>query len=385
MAAPDPARIAEADALVRQGDVARAAALLEATLEGSDADAPLWLRLAGLRRALGQPRRSLDAVHRALTLAPLDFMALAMRASLLERMGDAEAGRAWDHALVQKPEGDLPPVLTQMIAAGEQVRDAWIAERSEALTEAARREASDADADERAKLDRFRTNILRRTKVYRSEPIYYHYPGLSEREYHPRHRFPWIAELEAATAEIRAEMEALLRSERAELVPYLQYSDHEPIGQMANLNRNRDWTAIHLLRGGKRIDANADMCPRTMALLDRIDQPAITGASPTAMFSLLAPHTTIPPHNGVNNSRLLCHLPLVVPEGCWFRVGAETRPWREGEALIFDDTIEHEASNPTDHLRVVMIFDLWHPDLSAVERRAIAGMIGADGGAPMEG
>lgn len=381
MPAPDPARIAEADSLVRQGDIAGAAAMLDAALDGTDAPPPLWLRLAGLRRALNQPRRSLDAVHRALAAAPLDFMALAMRASLLERMGDPEAGMAWDHALAQKPDGELPPVVAQMIAAGEQVRDRWADARSGALSEAARREAGDADPDEQAKLDRFRTNILRRTKVYRSEPMHYHYPGLSEREYHPRHRFPWLAGIEAATAEIRAEMEALLRSERAELVPYLQYPDHEPLAQWAELNRNRDWTAIHLIRNGRRIDANADQCPRTMELLGAIGQPDIPGASPTAMFSLLAPHTTIPPHNGVNNSRLLCHLPLVVPEGCWFRVGAETRYWREGEALIFDDTIEHEASNPSGLLRVVLIFDLWHPDLSDAERRGIAAMLGADTGA----
>lgn len=381
MAAPDPARIAEADGLVRQGDIARAAALLEDVLTDSDAGAPLWLRLAGLRRALNQPRRALDAVHRALAAAPLDFMARAMKASLLERMGDPDAGRAWDQALAQKPNGAVPPVLVQMIAAGEQVRDRWIEARSHRLADAAARAAETAEPDERTKLDRFRTNILRKTKVYRSEPMGYHYPGLSEREFHPRPRFPWLADVEAATGEIRAEMEALLRSERAELVPYLQYSDHEPLAQWAELNRNPDWTAIHLIRNGQRIDANANLCPRTMAVLEQIDQPVITGASPTAMFSLLAPHTTIPPHNGVNNTRLLCHLPLVVPEGCWFRVGAETRHWREGEAIVFDDTIEHEASNPSDLLRVVLIFDLWHPDLSDVERRAIAAMVGADTGA----
>jgi aspartyl/asparaginyl beta-hydroxylase (cupin superfamily) len=78
---------------------------------------------------------------------------------------------------------------------------------------------------------------------------------------------------------------------------------------------------------------------------------------------------------GVNNTRLLCHVPLIVPPGCWFRVGAETRPWREGEAFVFDDTIEHEASNPTDHLRVVMIFDLWHPDLDPLEQEAVAAIV----------
>ncbi|MGC6330385.1 aspartyl/asparaginyl beta-hydroxylase domain-containing protein [Rhizorhabdus sp. FW153] len=381
-AEPDPVRLAEADELVRRGEIARAAALLEEILAGGDAPSSIWLRLAGLRRALKQPRRALDAVHRALATAPLDFTALAMRASLLERIGDPEAGRAWDHALAQKPEGDLPPMVARTIAAGESFRDQWVEQRAKAMDDAARTASGGAAPDDRAKLDRFRDNILRKTRIYRSEPFQYHYPGLSEREFHPRHRFPWLADLEAATSEIRMEVEALLRSSRAELIPYLQYPDHEPLAQWAELNRNPDWTAIHLIHNGKRVARNADSCPRTMAILDKVGQPNIPGSSPTAMFSLLAPHTLIPPHNGINNSRLLCHLPLIVPEGCWFRVGAETRPWREGEAFIFDDTIEHEASNPSDHLRIVLIFDIWHPDLSETERRAIGAIIGADSGEP---
>ncbi|PPJ40549.1 aspartyl/asparaginyl beta-hydroxylase domain-containing protein, partial [Pseudoxanthomonas sp. KAs_5_3] len=88
--------------------------------------------------------------------------------------------------------------------------------------------------------------------------------------------------------------------------------------------------------------------------------------SPNAMFSLLAPGAHIPPHHGVANTRLVCHLPLIVPDGCSFRVGAETRCWRRGEAFVFDDTIEHEAANESGMLRVVLIFDLWHPGLAPI-------------------
>jgi aspartyl/asparaginyl beta-hydroxylase (cupin superfamily) len=103
------------------------------------------------------------------------------------------------------------------------------------------------------------------------------------------------------------------------------------------------------------------------------------------MFSLLAPHTAIPPHVGINNTRLVCHLPLVVPEGCWFRVGAETREWQEGTAFVFDDTIEHEARNPTDQQRVVFIFDVWHPDLSEVERQAVTALLESEQGSGLLG
>jgi aspartyl/asparaginyl beta-hydroxylase (cupin superfamily) len=73
----------------------------------------------------------------------------------------------------------------------------------------------------------------------------------------------------------------------------------------------------------------------------------------------------------VTNVRSIVHLPLIVPEGCTFRVGGDTRAWVEGEAFVFDDTIEHEADNPTDRDRAVLILDCWNPYLSEAERAAV--------------
>ena len=97
-------------------------------------------------------------------------------------------------------------------------------------------------------------------------------------------------------------------------------------------------------------------------------QNRVPGKAPTAFFSILRPHAHIPPHTGVTNTRAIIHLPLVIPEGCWLRVGGETRHWVEGEAFAFDDTIEHEALNPTDKMRIVLIFDVWNPHLTQRER-----------------
>jgi ornithine lipid ester-linked acyl 2-hydroxylase len=127
------------------------------------------------------------------------------------------------------------------------------------------------------------------------------------------------------------------------------------------------------------VEVNARHCPGTMEVLATLPQPCVPGASPNAMFSLLAPRTRIPPHTGVANTRLVCHLPLVLPPDCRFRVGATTRAWELGKALVFDDTIEHEAWNDSDELRVVMIFDLWPPALGSAEREAVAAIIGAAG------
>lgn len=371
--------VAEADRALAAQDFARARTLLSEAAEAQPGDAAILMKLAGASRAAGQPKAALDAVHRALAISPLDFTALLMRASLLDRLGDAAAGEAWGHALAQKPDGALPPQIAAVLAEGESRHADWLDAREKRWTAAMAPAEQRAGEEERRRIARFRSNALRRTRPYHSEPTHFHFPELAEREFHPRGLFPWLAELEAQTETIAAELKAVMAAERAELVPYIQYAEHLPLKQWQPLNHSPDWTAIHLWQNGRRIEANARCCPRTMALLERLPQPSIPGASPNAMFSLLAPKTAIPPHVGVSNARLVCHLPLVVPEGCWFRVGAETRTWRRGDAFIFDDSIEHEALNPSDHLRIVFIFDIWHPDLSDAERGAVSALIGAEG------
>jgi aspartyl/asparaginyl beta-hydroxylase (cupin superfamily) len=373
--------VQDADRAAAQRDFARAALLLEEAAQLTPDDPSLWMRVAAIRRGTGQPARALEAVHKALAINPRDFTGLLMRASLLQKLGQPGSGEAWGHALAQRPEGDLPAQMQPIVREAEEQYEAWRSAEEARLAAAMAGAEERADPEQRKRIARFRSNNLRRTRPYHSEPTDYYFPELAEREFHPRRLFPWLEEVEAATDAITAELRTVMAAERSELVPYVQYDEHVPMDQWRPLNHNLDWTAIHLLYMGKRVDGNARHCPVTMGLMETLPQPVIRGASPNAMFSLLAPNTQIPPHVGVNNARLVCHLPLIVPEGCWFRVGGETRFWKPGKAFVFDDTIEHEAMNPTDELRVVLIFDVWHPDLSEVERDAVAALIGARGSA----
>ena len=366
---------AEADSAAVRGDAAAARALLERATAADPGRGESWLKLAAMCRAQGDLQAALAAVSGALIVDPLGFVPLLLKASLLEKIGrQSEAGETYGHALAQAPAA-VPPHLDAMVAHAQTVHEAHLAAAANRLAEAAA--GADLSELEEARLARFRSNILRRTRPYHSEPTHFHYPGLREREFHDRDLFPWLEPLEAATAAIIGDFHRVMAAERAELVPYIQYPDDVPLRQWAALNRNKAWTAIHLVQNGVTIHANARHCPAVMALLPALGQPDIERRGPNAMFSLLAPGAHIPPHTGVANTRLVCHLPLIVPEGCWFRVGAETRPWQPGRAWIFDDTIEHEALNPTDALRVILIVDTWHPDLSAAERAAVAAVMAA--------
>jgi aspartyl/asparaginyl beta-hydroxylase (cupin superfamily) len=120
-----------------------------------------------------------------------------------------------------------------------------------------------------------------------------------------------------------------------------------------------------------------------MAALEAAPMPVIAGRSPMALFSLLKPGTHIAPHHGMLNTRLICHVPLFAPGGCGLRVGNETREWRLGETLIFDDSFEHEAWNRGAETRVVLLFEIWRPEIGAAERDELTALfeaVGAFGG-----
>jgi len=367
----------QADGAAAAGNLAGARQLLESALGSGDGTPELWTKLGAIRRALGDIPGALAAVERALALSPLDFSALLARAMLLEKLNDPTAGEAFANAIARLPrDEEIPRSLTAAIAHAKARADEHTAGIERRLVDAI---PDGIDATHRERALRFASNTSRRTRHFHQEPSDFHYPGLPEIEFHDREQFPELGALEAATDAIRAEFEALIAAEAAEMVPYIQYPDRVPLRQWKELNKNPKWTAIHLLQNGVRVEANARHCPRTMAAVAELPQPQVPGASPNAMFSLLAPRTRIPPHTGVANTRLVCHLPLIVPPNCGFRCGATTREWRIGESFVFDDTIEHEAWNDSDELRVVLIVDLWAPALDAVERDAVAKLIAAAG------
>jgi aspartyl/asparaginyl beta-hydroxylase (cupin superfamily) len=234
------------------------------------------------------------------------------------------------------------------------------------------------DKHEHQSLARFNESleILAGTqKVFHANPIQLTIPRLPAIPFFNRDTFPWLPTLEAATDTIRGELTGLLDEGMPGFAPYIQYAPGTPENQFAELNHNSRWSSLWLWRDGAPQDEPMARCPKTTAVLAQLplcDQPEF---APTALFSALAPRTRIPPHTGSTNSRLLVHLPLVLPGPAGFRVGNEVREWRLGEAWVFDDTIEHEAWNDADQTRVILIFDIWNPLLSDDERELVSALL----------
>ncbi len=217
----------------------------------------------------------------------------------------------------------------------------------------------------------------RRPMLELQRPGGYYYPGLPQRRYYERSEFAWAAEVEAAAPRMREELLAWLASGSDRFTPYMVNDSSRPQHDFHGMVDNPEWSTLYLWKEGGPVHEHVAHCPVTFNTIRRLDLPYITRRAPSILFSRLSPGARIPPHSGVLNTRLICHLPLVVPPGCGFRVGGETRQWKEGELLVFDDTVEHEAWNDGDLDRIILIFDVWRPEVDHRERRAITALFEA--------
>jgi aspartate beta-hydroxylase len=347
----------------------------------------LWMGLAASQRAVGDGVGALSAVDGALAVEPRFFPALLMKGSLLETLGRAsEAAKMYGVAVqLAPPPASLNEPTRRALAHGAEVHRTF----TDALATALSAETGDLSPTLARRAGIFVEAVAGRRRVYHQDPVQFHYPGMPAIEFWEREEFPFLGALEACWKDIRAEALAVWTEGSPDLTPYVHYPPGAPLDQWVELNNSLNWSAFHLWKDGLKVEANARQCPATMAALELVDLPYTSSCSPAAMFSILRPRTHIPPHTGVANTRLVLHLPLIVPEGCGFRCGGETRLWREGEAFVFDDTIEHEAWNDSDKPRAVLICDVWNPRLSSAERQLITRVMTTldrfNGGAPTPG
>ena len=305
-----------------------------------------------------------------------DVAALLQRGDDYARSGDARAAMSFYQSALQSAQAQRGVDATTV----DRLRraQAFIQERVRDFERALERMVAEVDpADEvaRTRLVLSLEMLKGQRQIYPQQPSVFYYPYLAQRQFFERHEFDWVAEIEAATPAIREELLALLAD--ADFRPYVENDPDRPHRDFHGLNESDSWTALYLWRDGKTVEENARRCPRTMAALDKVPLSRIGSRTPAVLFSRLEAKAHIPPHSGMLNCRLICHLPLIVPPGCWLRVGNETRQWQEGKLLIFDDSIEHEAKNPSGELRIILLFDIWRPELAAEERSAISAIFEA--------
>jgi aspartate beta-hydroxylase len=378
-------QVLHASALMARGDWLLAAQRLEETSRRADAPYAAKARLALCRVMLGDGPGALQAYRMALAERPGDFV---------QRLGYAEclaANGAADEALPQfyraicdaqklgrwLADASTPPYLRERVHKAMDIvdtgRQALFAQVLEPHVATHGPEA----------MRRIRESLAIHLGLApapvsdpRQQPTFFRMIGPPSTPYFDRALFSWYEALEEATPAIQEELRQVLDTEGV-LIPFLGDFDADTTDPYLGGNPgSRSWDAYFLHRHGRRFEDHLARCPKTAAALEQVPLTVVRDHAPEVLFSILAPDTHIKPHHGVTNTRVVTHLPLLVPDGdCHLVVGGQPHGWREGHCITFDDTFLHEAWNRTGHRRVVMILDTWNPYLTQPECAALRDLI----------
>lgn len=372
---------------LREGRAGEALAMFRRITDEGQPTAAVWIGVAMAHRALDDRSAERAALERALALDPRNIHALMMSGDSHAATGDAKAATAFYDAVVKLAAmGPVDPALQPEVARAARMRERYAQDYEAHLRGVL--DAHGLDGPEGRRMRRAVDLLLGKTSLYLQQPKYFYFPELPNIEWAERGDFPWLDRVEAAADDIRRELLQVLEEDAA-FQPYVQAAEGRPNFDNLGLMGNPEWSAFYIWKDGAIVPENAARCPSVVRAMEGVPLCTIPGRTPSVLFSLLRPGAHIPPHHGFTNARYICHLPLIVPGNCAMRVGSETRPWVEGKACVFDDSIEHEAWNRhPDQLRVVLIFDIWRPELSAAERELIGATlqaVDAFGGAPHTG
>lgn len=132
----------------------------------------------------------------------------------------------------------------------------------------------------------------------------------------------------------------------------------------------RGWKRFYLCWYGAPPASARALCPRTLALLERV--PAVRAA----MFVRMAPNSRLPSHRDPFAGSLRYHLGLRTPNSgtCWIEVDGEPYTWRDGQDVLFDPTYMHRAWNKTDQERLILFCDVQRP-LTNAPARALSELV----------
>jgi hypothetical protein len=360
---------------MQAGDPATARTLLQPLAEADLQNRQLWMGYAETLRQLGETEAFEGAVDHLIDIEPMAVRAYGWKGDIRLAGGDKRAAASWYRegsrraAMLPAVPPGLEPEIARQAAALDQLDAEFGAAMAEGLAA--------ADVKPEAVSDRFveAIDILNgKAPVYLQKPSVFYFPGLPQRAFFEREEFDWVKTAEAATNAIAAELATVLAGSADEFSPYMTADPSRPDRDSHGMTGNPDWSSLELTQKGMAVPESRARFPKTWAMLDALPLCRMGARAPTPMFSLLKAGARIPPHHGAVNCRLICHLPLVVPGDGALRVGSRARSWERGKLLIFDDSFEHEAWNDAASDRIVLIFDVWRPELSAAECDGISAL-----------
>lgn len=370
-----------------RGELVPARELLNAALAQEPEQAELLQLLGAVQLGNGDFAEAASTLRHGLKLAPQAFVARLQMGMALEQLGRVdEATMAWYTAIRSaQNQGRWLTDETTAPALREVVKYAMgyvNRERRRLFSGVLEPLRQRYGASELSRVEQCLAIYLGEQPANipdsRQQPKFLYFPGVPSQPYYSRARFPWLDALEEAAGEVRGELDALLHQGQ-DMEPFLGSPTGEATKDLLESSGGHQaaWDAYFFYRHGERYDDHCATCPVTMGVLDKLPLVRIRDHAPETLFSVLKPGTHILPHRGVTNTRLVTHLPLIIPDNCALNVSGHEHVWRPGHCVTFDDTFLHEAWNRSGETRVVLIFDSWNPDLTEAERAAVTDLVEA--------
>jgi len=366
------------------GQTRRCRQLLEASMAAAPEASSPHLQMATVHASSGDTQAAMDSLQQAIQRGD-DGMAALYKGQLALLAGDEDAAlEVWSEAWKSSPmlqrwqasPATAKPVMRLLEQSASFIVNQRKRQISAALDSIDQQYGSDSSKGIREAL----ATVLDKAKPGyadpRQRPGFLYYPGLETQPFFPARRFAWVDAVEAASTDIMQELKMVMTQQQNDLHAYVQVPAGKDPAQWQALNQSLQWSAYHLIRDGEPLPEHTGHCPATMAAMQSVPLVDIPRHAPEVFFSVLQPDTHIPPHYGLSNYKLAVHLPLIIPADCAIRVGTQRHDWQPGKVVVFDDSFEHEAWNRSGQLRVVLIFEIWHPQLTEGERAAIRRGIG---------
>ena len=360
---------------LRQGRAGEARERFEKVTASGWTDERPWLLLAAACGAEKDVRAEEAALNHLLELEPASVRGQIMKGDCRARAGDPGLATYFYRSALRLAEGRRLPeeVLTDIRRAQASLQQ--LERRAHGAREVRLRARGLPPAEWSPRFRHSLELAAGHRKLYLQQPTAFTYPQLPQIQFYDAAQFEWAQAVEAAAPVIREELLKLLDQSASRFRAYIQeVTGAIPIAANKALLNDKAWSVLPLCENGFLEPEIVRNCPRTWETILRTPLPRVSGWGPTVTFSMLKAGAHIAAHTGMFNTRLICHLPLIVPPGCRFRVGNEVREWEQGKLLIFDDTIEHEAWNDSSEDRVVLIFDIWRPELSDQEKHELTAL-----------
>ena len=355
---------------LQRGSLEEAEALVRRAVASDPGLAEAHNHLGMVLQRLHRPEEALKHHEQALTLAPDYAEARCGLATALRLSGNNDKAIAqYEQALDQMPElADAEVGLAEALVAAGRDREAFVHYRNAATLNPAATAALDRalvafasrhPRDAQAGMQRLNM-FIKAFILNHASPRMNRYPGLEAKPFHDPARFPVTHALESAFPAIRREIDDLAAREYS---PELE----------SHLMDAGNWDVFNFYERGRKNEQNRARCPTISRIIDSHD--TLRTLAGVLYASRLTPGAHIRAHRGPTNIRMRCHLGIHIPAGdCAIRVGEEIQRWNEGKCLVFDDSLEHESWNHTDQPRIVLIVDVWHPDLTPAEIAFLEGL-----------